>query len=199
MPKYPTQTTLIDKLPYLSTSSLNKLGYFEPLSIKFGRLHWHLGGQRIVSIEVKSNLLEEDNFYLTLHYSYGEMEIVECISITTVESNLGRGKIYMLICPCTGVRCRKLHLHKGNFVHRSSIKHSMYSKQTITKEIVKYDKLFGSKHKVDEAFELLHSKHFKKIYKGNSTKRYSKAMRIINANDAIDQREYEMALAFGLN
>jgi len=57
----------------------------------------------------------------------------------------------------------------------------MYESQTHSKEWRNLDNTFGKMFKVEEAYEIIHSKHFKKYYAGNPTKRYLKLMRIIDA------------------
>jgi len=190
--------TIFDRLIQLRIANLKRRGYFKPNCLCEGVETWLYKDEEIFTTKVESDHLEENNYHLILRYSFNGKNIESHISVVAVDSNLNEGKILLFKCPNSEVLCHNLHFYNGFFVHRSDIKHGIYSSQIRTKEEIKYDKLYGSIHKVDEAYDIIFSKYLKKHYRGKPTKRYLKAMKIIQEHESIDISAYEMACAFGI-
>jgi hypothetical protein len=53
--------------------------------------------------------------------------------LITKPSNLGRGRVWYIVCPVTNRACRKLYFAGGRFVSRCAINGAMYQIQTEAK------------------------------------------------------------------
>ncbi len=91
-----------------------------------------------------------------------------------------KGEVWSFLCRFTGKPCRKLHLIDGRFIHRLALQRGRYSTQKESKNWRQMSKLYGSYFKQDGYDEDVYSKHFKKYYNDNPTKRYVKIMEQIN-------------------
>lgn len=70
----------------------------------------------------------------------------------------------------------------------------MYDSQTKSKKWRNMDKTFGAYFKIDELYEQLYKKHFKKFYAGKPTKRYLKIINQINRIERLSVSEIEQLL-----
>jgi len=70
----------------------------------------------------------------------------------------------------------------------------MYDSQTKSKYSRKFNKILGAYFKIDELYEQLHKKYFKKTYAGKSTKRYLELMEQIQKAESIPYYEIERLL-----
>lgn len=67
----------------------------------------------------------------------------------------------------------------------------MYESQTQSKKYRELDKTFGAYFKLDELYEQLYKKHFKKSYAGKPTKRYLRIMEQIQKVEKMPFKEIE--------
>ena len=67
----------------------------------------------------------------------------------------------------------------------------MYESQIQSKKWREIEKIYGVCFDVDNLYEQLYSKHFKKFYAGKPTKRYLKIMRQLQKVEQIRPREIE--------
>lgn len=93
-----------------------------------------------------------------------------------VRSIIGNGLIWYFVCPKTGNRCRKLYLVDGYFYHRGAFSGCFYEKQTYSRNTRSLCKQYESYFGVEQSYEKIYSKHFKKQYNGVPTKLYAKLL-----------------------
>jgi|SRR5690625_4601902 len=192
MPKSYTFPTLLDEVKTVSITKLKEFGYMKPDSFKSGLLTWSRRGEEIGSINITVNL--RGSPYCNLWYTYNKEEKVSYrVNLTTVVSNLGRGKIWYFVCPHTGKRCRKLYSAGKYFLHRDAYPQAMYECQTYSKRSRQVNKVCKIMYGSDELYEELYSKHFKTHYAGKPTKRYKK---ILNELEYIRQNQAQALKIF---
>lgn len=106
-----------------------------------------------------------------------------------VRSIIGNGLIWYFVCPKTGNRCRKLYLVDGYFYHREAFTGCFYEKQTYSRakrDLCKqYENYFG----VEQAYDKIYSKHFKKQYNAKPTKRFLKLQQSILKGEGINEEQ----------
>ena len=59
----------------------------------------------------------------------------------------------------------------------------MYESQTQSKKYRQFEKLFGAYFESDKLYSQIYSKHFKKTYAGEPTKRYLKVLKQIQKSE----------------
>jgi hypothetical protein len=96
-------------------------------------------------------------------------------------------KIWYFLCPETNKQCRILYSIGGYFLHREAFNGCMYESQTKGKSYRNFDKTFGVYFKLDQLYEQIFSKHFKKVYAGKPTKRYLRIMEQIQRLESVDK------------
>lgn len=192
MPKPSTFPTLYDDLKTVSISFLSKHGYLKPDQWQSGTITWSRGGNKTGSITIWTNTYKESP-YLELDYKSNGTPINYRVQPDSIPSNLGKGFVRYFICPSIGKRCRKLYLASGYFVSRFAFKDAMYEKQTYSHKSRKLNKIFETLVGTDKVYEQIYSKHFKKKYKGKTTKRYLKLLKQIEAWQVISEENLIIA------
>jgi len=76
-------------------------------------------------------------------------------------------------------------------MHRSALPSGMYSKQTHSKKWRFMEKAFGSYFDSDKYYQELHSKHFKRYYNGEPTKRYLKLLKHLKRAENLSVSDIE--------
>ena len=76
-------------------------------------------------------------------------------------------------------------------MHRSALPSGMYECQTQSKNWRQMEKVYGCYFDLDNLYEELYSKHFKKFYNGKPTKRYLKLMRLIQKGKSFSIEEIQ--------
>ncbi len=175
MPAYSTFPTILDEEKQISITKLKEFGLMEPDSFKSGRLSWSSRGEEIGSINISVDLRESPHCFLW--YTYNKEEQVRYkVNLDSVESNLGRGRIWYFVCPHTGKRCRKLYGVGKYFLHRDAFPDAMYECQTYSENQRNMNKVFDAVFGIDEYDDWLYQKHFKTHYNGKPTKKYLKVL-----------------------
>lgn len=175
MPKPHTFPLLFDECRIINISDLKKWGYLDPNTITYnGGMNWKMGENITASIGFSVNMVAETP-YIELRYRVGGEEDIEYqVELTTVPSNLGKGKLWYFVCPVTNKRCRKLYLIDKYFVHREACKvGGMYSSQTYSK----WARAMIQTYKRLDSGSEIYQPYFKKYYKGKPTKRYLRIFR----------------------
>jgi len=193
MPKFPTFPTLYDSVLTIDIAKLKQWGYLNTESFKSGIITWSSRGEKTGSISIKNGAIKQQ-LYIELDYNFQDKPLNYKISLTSVPSNLGKGKILYFICPQTNKRCRKLYSVCGYFLHRDAFNGCMYESQTKSKSYRQMEKQFGVLFKTEQLYEELYSKYFKKYYNGKPTKRYLKIMKQIQKAESISYDEIEKAI-----
>ena len=178
---------LYDEVLSLSCTNLVKWGYINPGSnqIKSGVISWFRNGEKV---SASSIVVDNQYMKITFHYNYQDEKHSITFRLESIKSNLGKGQIWFFRCPHTGLRCRKIYSIGSTFGHRKAFSGVYYSKQILGHKdrflVSKYDSYF----KENEMFQMLYGKHFKKYYKGKPTKRYLKALKILEEANLIDEQ-----------
>jgi len=184
MPKPHTFPTLYDEVKTVSITLLSKHGYLKPNQWQSGTVSWSRDGSRTGSISIRVNT-QPASPYLELDYKCNEAPINYRVQLISAPSNLGKGLVWYFVCPYTGKRCRKLYLADTYFRHRSAFSGCMYEKQTHSKKYRNLDKTLGTYFRIDQLFEQLYEKHFKKQYAGKPTKKYLKIVKLIEQLEGV--------------
>lgn len=184
MPKPNTFPTLYNEALQLSVSKLKGWGYLVPGQFTSGTINWSRHGNTTGRVSITVNTRSEQP-YIELNYNYRDEPRSYKIYLTSIPSNLNRGKIWYFLCPQTEKRCRILYLINGFFLHREAFNGCMYQTQTQSKKYRGLDKAFGIYFRSDNLYSELHKKHFKRYYAGKPTKRYLRIMRQIEEAESI--------------
>ena len=162
---------MLDDCLQLSITDLKRLGYIKPLMSVSGVLIWRSQFNKS-EVSINSNTLTN---VITLSYlSNGEPQ-KQTITLTKVQSNLSKGFYYYFLCPITNKPCRKLHLYKGVFCHRTSFK-GLYDNQQYSKEHRALNRFYRDEMLFPKYLDQINSKHFQAYYKGLPTKRYQRIL-----------------------
>lgn len=178
MPRISTIPTLLEDKKFISLNELKKWGYLNEAQNKVGSIQWSRNGEVYSSIGLRSDI-DEDCSRIIFDYTKQEQYFKYDVFLERVPSNLGKGEVFYFICPITKKRCRKLYLIGDYFAHREAYKNIYYEKQTYSKRMRDLDRFYTSFHEQDKAQLEIWSKHFKRYYKGQPTKRYKRLCSII--------------------
>lgn len=193
MPKPHTFPTLYNEALQIHISKLKGWGYLDPEQFKSGTLNWSRNGNPTGSISIQVNTHSEQP-YVELDYKYRDEPRNYKVYLTLTPSNLNKGEIWYFICPQTKKRCRKLYSIGGYFLHREAFNGCMYETQTQSKKYRQLDKTLGAYFEIDNLYEELYKKNFKKTYAGKPTKRYLRIMEQIQKAESIPYHEIERAM-----
>ncbi len=193
MPKPHTFPTLYNEALQISISKLKEWEYLNPEQIKSGTITWSRNGNQTGSISIKVNTHSEQP-YIELDYKYRDEPRNYKVRLVSIPSNLGKGLIWYFLCPHTKKRCRKLYSIGGYFLHREAFNGCMYETQTQSKKYRQLDKTLGAYFEIDNLYEELYKKNFKKTYAGKPTKRYLRIMEQIQKAESIPYHEIERAI-----
>ena len=193
MPKPHTFPTLYNEALQISISKLKEWEYLNPEQIKSGTITWSRNGSQTGSISIKVNTHSEQP-YIELDYKYRDEPRNYKVRLVSIPSNLGKGLIWYFLCPQTKKRCRKLYSIGGYFLHREAFNGCMYETQTQSKKYRQLDKTLGAYFEIDNLYEELYKKNFKKTYAGKPTKKYLRIMEQIQKAESIPYHEIERAM-----
>ena len=183
MSKSYVNPTFLEDALQLSISSFKRQLSAEGC-INTGSIQWSNGS----SINYLVNMIENTP-YIQLDYNIGEKPIKYKVNLTSIPSNLGRGKLWYFLCPHTGKRCQKLHCINGYFLHRSAFTNTMYRIQGSSKKWRELQKGFKLSDKATAAYNETRKKYFKNHYKDKITKRGLRLIKTIeksNDSDLLD-------------
>lgn len=169
MGRYSNFPIIYDEVNQIDIRILKKNGYLN--KERSGVLGWYEQGRKTGSISIETNFRNKKQ-YLRLSYNYNKECIEYEIPIIYIRSNLGKGLIPYFLCPYINEKCRKLYFADGYFLHRKSFAYGYYKKQIQSKSWRSMEKEYGGEFLLDEYYEKLYSKHFKKYYAGKPTKKY---------------------------
>ena len=188
MSRHSTIPTLFDSCMIITTSDLKRYGYLVPNQIKSGILTWKCNGHETGNISIYINM-DSSSPYMELDYKYNGNPVKYQVSLVSIPSNLGIGKVWFFVCPRTYKRCRKLHCISGHFLHRSAFRGCYYEKQVQSSKnrdlIRQYEKFYNGEKAQDQTYK----KYFKKQYKGLLTRRYVKVLRQIGEGNSVQLLE----------
>ena len=170
MGRYSLSPNLYDEVNTINISDLKKWGYLKPYQLKTGVISWKRWGRTIGSISILVDT-RSDAGYMELSYNYRDEPISYRIKLVTVPSNLGRGEVYYFLCPVVKKRCRKLYSTGKYYLHREATK-GLYRIQTLSTNQRAEATYIQTVMQGDNSNGNIYSKHYKKYYAGEPTKRY---------------------------
>ena len=177
-------TTIEDSLTFrLKSLTENKIGFLSSYGHRTGVTSWSTNGITTSSISLEVYYSEEES-YIIFDYKYRDNPIKYKVDLVYKTSNLGKGKVWFMVCPSTGKLCRKLHLINGYFLHRTADPSLMYANQMESKKNRALLKVFNRVFLSDEVYNERYKKYFKTHYKGIPTKRFLKLQNKINIADS---------------
>lgn len=173
--------TVFEDIKTISITELKKWGYINANKNQSGTLYWKVLENRVLEVKVfVFNMAPEP--FIVLNYTVQGKNIIYKILLTFTQSNLGKGKICLFLCPKTGKKCRKLYFVNGLFLHRDAYNGIFYKKQLYSKEWrrgkKKIDKLVEAQKLTDE----LEKPYARKFYNGVPTKSFKKLLNIVKEN-----------------
>ncbi len=201
MPKPHTFPTLFDEALQLNISKLGEWGYLKENNYQSGTVSWNRSnnwgdkwdrGNISIIVNMRASVP-----YVELNYKFNDEPRKYKVTLVSIPSNLGKGKVWYFLCPNTKKRCRKLYSIGGYFLHREAFNDCMYESQTQTKKWRNMEKVYGCYFDSENCYKELYSKHFKKYYKGKPTKRYTKLKKIIDASERIDHNDIQRLMIYG--
>ncbi len=182
MGRWANYPTTVNDLRCIDISFLSKHEYIIPNQSKLGAIIWTSGNGTKNSISIRT-VIGETTGVLTVDYTFNNTEKIRYdIQLITRQSNLGTGLIWFFVCPYTGKVCRKLHLIKGYFKHRSALPGLMYQIQIESKKWREWNRIFAKDFN-DKLHAELYSKYFKRYYNGKMTKRFARISKKIQETE----------------
>jgi hypothetical protein len=178
MPRSSSLPTCFEELRTLSISFFRKNGYLIAGRRKSGTVTWSRNGTQTAAINIQVDMGPFAQT-ITLKYRIGERSYNEEINFVSVPSNLGIGVVWFFECPKTGKRCRKLYSSYGRFVHREASTGEFYEKQIESKYGRGLMSSYGAIFAAEKANEEIHSRYFKRYYRGKPTRRYLRLNKIL--------------------
>lgn len=178
MPKQYTFPTLYDECKTVRIQRLKEWGYIKESSFNQFVISWYWNGDKRASVGARINTMNPEKMYLELDYTFNDEPVNYKIPLITIDSNLGKGKIWYFVCPVTHKPCRKLY-HVGKyFLHRTAFIGCMYQSQTYSKKIRHAIPCIDAMFKMENSDFSKYRKHFKKFYRGKPTKKYLRCIRL---------------------
>ena len=116
-----------------------------------------------------------DQPLLMLRYSIDGQDVTQHIQLEAVPSNLNRGRYWFFICPVSGRRCKKLHLIRGLFQHRTALSGVFYQQQARTPTA--FGRYMDAYDVVGEIWEAAQAPYFREYYAGKPTRRCVRMLR----------------------
>jgi hypothetical protein len=173
----------VDKSNCIDIGDLKRSGFFNKDICVIGSISWADGNE--IGVET---FLDEEEFYLKLHYQSNKKQFEYKVYIDSVPSNLGVGRVLYFLCPETGRRCKKLYRTYGMKVwmcREAFSKRIYYKSQLSSKNDYYNDRYWYYKRtKLPQLLERCKNSH----YKGKPTRailNYEKAceeMAILDSN-----------------
>ena len=180
----------------INITKFKKWGFLKYGVQKSGDIIWSVNDKETSRLAYKVNF-KEKNPHFDLNYKTNGESFNYRIYFESLKSNLNKGLVWYFICPKSGEKSRKLFLYNGYFVNRNCT-HAIYDTQTKSKSYRRMEQTFGAYFDIDNYYEEIHSKHFKKFYNGKPTKRYKRLLELIEKAENITAEQLERAMVLGV-
>lgn len=141
-----------------------------------GSVRWSDGDEEASSIGYRIRT-DPDRPVLTLLYSIDGDNVTQTIEMVAVPSNLNRGKYWLFTCPVSGKRCKKLHLIRGLFQHRTAVPDAFYRQQARTKW--PFGRYWDAHDGICDILKAAEQPYFREYYAGKPTRRCLRMLRKI--------------------
>ena len=114
MGRYSTVVTKVNNACCIDIDNLKESNVLVKNKCVVGSIGWSNGNE--IGIE---SYLSEDDSYLRLVYNCNSVKYDYTVTIVSVPSNLGVGRVIYFLCPTSGKRCRKLYRAYGSHEWKS--------------------------------------------------------------------------------
>lgn len=134
MPNRCTHPAILDHVQSITTRFLIDRKYMTPGKTQ-GSIEYAIGSTRTGSAWV-TTVIDQDGENGVLWLSYkvdGGQQKNYPYQLVTLPSNLGKGRVWYIVCPATGDLCRTLYCIEGRYLSRKAFAHAMYHNQTESK------------------------------------------------------------------
>lgn len=158
-----------DHLNKLSITMLRKAGFLRTQGYQLRSIRWDETDREIVSVVVNTSDIHP---YVLISHNQPSRLIKYKVPLTTIPSNLGKGKLWYFLCPQTNKRCRVLYFNENHFSHRTGLRNHYYFLQTMSHKSRSAIRILKTFKAGEFAVQQLGQKHFKKMYNGRKTKKY---------------------------
>lgn len=139
-----------------------------------GNVRWSVGDEETSSISFRIHT-DPTRPVLTLLYSIVGQDVTQTVELVAVPSNLNRGQYWLFTCPVCGKRCKKLHLIRGLFQHRTAVPDAYYRQQVRT--YWPFGRYMDAYEGIGEIFEAAEAPYFREYYAGKPTRRCLRMLR----------------------
>lgn len=177
MGRYSTGAIATGEAQRIELSYLIKQGFISKEGIRAGSLSWNNGN----SISFFSKLTEGEQYirltYCNQSHTGEKHDLDYKIQLTSIPSNLGRGKILYFICPFTGRKARILYKCYGSLYFKSRRAYQsriFYSSQISSKNNLHNERYFSLEREIEKLQPLISKKH----YQGKVTKLQERIRRL---------------------
>lgn len=134
MPKPASGVPIIDNADQIHLRFLIDRNYLKAPGRK-GKMAWEWNGREVGSASLRTQI-QDGSGQLIVSYSFdGGPQTDYLYWLESTPSNLGpgRGRVWYIICPVSGERCRKLYQIDKRFLGRKAYRNIMYQGQTESK------------------------------------------------------------------
>lgn len=153
-----------------------KLDWAAPGKTLTGSCRWFQGEEETSSIGYRI-FTDPTHPLLILLYSIDGQDVTQTVELAAVPSNLNRGQYWLFLCPVCGRRCKKLHLIRGLFRHRTAMRSVFYRQQARTPW--PFGRYLDAYEGIGEIFEAAEAPYFREYYRGKLTRRAQGMLRKI--------------------
>ncbi|MBP6810858.1 MAG: hypothetical protein KA138_05035 [Saprospiraceae bacterium] len=145
-----------------------RLDWATPGRILTGNSRWFQNDEETSSIGYRIHT-DPTRPLLFLFYSIDGQNVTQTVELAAVPSNLNRGQYWVFLCPVCGRRCKKLHLIRGLFQHRTAMPGVFYKQQARTKWA--FGRLWDADDAIHEIRKASEAPYFREYYAGKLTRR----------------------------
>jgi hypothetical protein len=174
MPRPLSSQPDLDAGARIEIAYLKANGYLK--GYKSGEVAWYIGSTRTGKVNITVDVRSE-NPGMTLSYSFQGKSINHFVPLVRVPSNLGKGFVWLFLCPITQKHCRILYENGKHFTHREAVKGGMYSCQSIQKSLLNTKKAYALTDGKKSLAKRITGKYFRATYRGKPTKTFLKWQR----------------------
>lgn len=145
-----------------------RLDWSMPGKILTGSSRWFQNDEETSSIGYRI-YTDPTRPLLILLYSIDGQDVTQTVELVAVPSNLNIGQYWVFLCPVCGRRCKKLHLIRGLFQHRTALRGVFYKQQARTKWA--FGRLWDADDAINEIMKASEAPYYREYYAGKITRR----------------------------
>ena len=150
---------------------LREIGLLRPNQIVSYHLKWRCRGEVSASVFVTVDTIAAQMIIAyTITQDDEKTEVEQLVELTSIPSNLGKGRIWYFVCPASGERCKVIYCAYGYtyFKSRKAYETRLYYQSQIDSKLDYHNERFFD---VDKRITALENKsHWHDYHKGRPTK-----------------------------